>query len=193
MAGFLWEVVCKGTMAQVPCNNVWHVFDGSETETAEEIADIFEDFIDLLVDAQSGSYLWTAITVKGLDVGNLTDPITRVISVVGAGSNLFNSVGDHASVKLVSEDNGFKSGGKLIGGLVDGHVIDGILQAPLLDPLVLALDGLLADLATATLALAIYRPTLSTPGFPEKSITSAYVIRGHGTNNRRQPVFQNPG
>lgn len=188
--GFTYEVSCLGSFTGVPIAHVYHVWDGDESETPDDIADVFETHhLPDMAAIQSNTLLWSRINVVPLDVGNGLNAISRIISIAGtqAGDQLMT--GAHAWIKFVSDDNGFKSGGKLFTGLMETHLQLGILSGTTLNSLQTIYDDFLTDLTFAGLSCAIFRPTLSTPGFPSISICSAIGARGVGTNNRRQAPF----
>ncbi len=188
--GFVYEIVISGTQSSQPIANVFHVWDGDENATADEIADVFED--NFLVDArllQVDDLTWNRIAVNALDVGNGEDPLVRTIAIVGNKTADPMPTGVHCWVKFDSDDNGFKAGGKLFAGLAEDIITIGRITSAALAAIQLVFDDLLVDLAAAGLALAIYRPSLSTPGFPSISISSNVLARGVGTNNRRQEPF----
>lgn len=192
MAGFVYEVGCYGQQQGKTIANIYHVWDGNESETPDDVADMFEN--NLLTDIatqQTDQLVWTRIAVTPLDVGNLANPINRLISITGSLATEVNMSGAHIWVKFQSDDNGFKSGGKLIGGLAEATISSGALSTSILNIWQAFFDDFLTDLTAAGLACAIYRPTLSTPGFPSISICSQIFVRGVGTNNRRQLPFQN--
>lgn len=190
--GHVFEVVLQAIQFGIIMNNIFHVWDGNESESPDDVADVFEDnYLVDLITAQSDSLTWETITVTPLDVGNPADPIIRTISLQGASANDPLQTGAHLYVKLISDDNGFKSGGKLIPGLNELQVTDGQVEVATIAGIQTIFDDLVTDLVAAGLALAIYRPTLSAPGLPQISISSAAVVRGIATNNRRQRVFQN--
>ncbi len=188
---FLYEVAITGVQRGVPVANIFHVLDGNESETPDDVADVFEDnYLVDLVAIIVEELIWEKIVVTPLDIGNLQDAVTRIISLAGVAVTEDAPSGVHAWVKLISDDNGFKSGGKLIGGLSEDNIDTGFLNTAFVNNLTAVFSNLLTDLVTAGLALAIFRPTLSTPGFPSFSVSSAFVVRGLGTNNRRQREFQ---
>jgi Mg/Co/Ni transporter MgtE len=78
----------------------------------------------------------------------------------------------------------------LISGLVESQIDGGNFQSTVLDAFQDIFEDLLIDLAAAALAGAILRPVLSTPGFPSISQWSSVLVRGLGTNNRRQKDYQ---
>lgn len=188
---FLYEVAITGVQRGIPVANIFHVGDGNESETPDQVADVFEDnyLVDLIAILVE-ELIWEKIVVTPLDVGNLQDAVTRVFTLPGISVVEDAPSGVHAWVKLISDDNGFKSGGKLIGGLSEDNLDTGFLSTAFVNNLTAVFSNLLTDLVTAGLFLAIYRPTLSTPGFPSFSVTSAFTVRGLGTNNRRQREFQ---
>lgn len=189
--GFVYEVACKGTSFGVPYANIFHVWDGDENQTPDDVADVFENnYLPDIAVQQEDHLTYTRIDVTPLDVGNGLDPVSRVVSIQGSVSTDAMPNGVHVWVKFNSDDNGFKSGGKLIGALAEVQVTDGVLPAANLAAFQTIFDDLVTDLAAAGLALAIYRPSLSTPGFPSISICSTPLVRGIGTNNRRQQAFQ---
>jgi hypothetical protein len=189
--GYVYEVVCKGVHRLQPIANVFHVWDGAETVDQEDIADVFElNYLTDLITVQSDESHWSEITVKALDVGNPVNPISRTVSKTGALDTDDEPPGIHMWVKLISDDAGFKSGGKLISGLVESQIDGGNFQSTVLDAFQDIFEDLLIDLAAAALAGAILRPVLSTPGFPSISQWSSVLVRGLGTNNRRQKDYQ---
>lgn len=189
---FTFEVVLQAIEFGIILNNIFHVFDGNESESPDEVADVFETFfLPELAVIQVNNLTWESITVTPLDVANPADPIVRIVSIGGTQVGDPLQTGAHAYVKLISDDNGFKSGGKLVPGLSEDQATDGQLTTIYLDALQVVFDDLITDLVFAGLALAIYRPTLSTPGLPQISTSSAAVVRGLATNNRRQRPFQN--
>lgn len=190
--GHVFEVVLQAIEFGIIMNNIFHVWDGNESESPDDIADIFEDnFLVDIAATQVNNLTWESITVTPLDVSNPADPIVRIVSIAGGAVADPMQTGAHAYVKLISDDNGFKSGGKLIGGLNEGQVDDGQLTTVALNALQVVFDALLVDLVAGGVSLAIYRPTLSAPGLPQISTSSATVVRGIATNNRRQRPFQN--
>lgn len=189
--GWVYEIGCYAAIRGVPVAGIYHVWDGDESETPDDVADVFETHhLPDLAAQQTDELTWNRISVTPLDVGNLNNPINRLVAIAGLVAGDTGAIGVHSWVKFQSDDNGFKSGGKLVGGLTEGHVTDGILTTPYLTALQTIFDDLMSDLITAGLTLAIYRPTLSTPGFPSISTVSAIFVRGVGTNNRRQEPFQ---
>lgn len=189
--GWVYEVGCYGSMRGQVVAGIYHVWDGDESESPDDVADVFEThhLVDLALQ-QSDALSWNRISVVPLDVGNLQNPINRLIALPGADAADSGAMGAHAWVKFQSDDNGFKSGGKLVGGLTEVKVTDGVLTSSYLTGLQTLFDDLMSDLITAGLTLAIFRPTLSTPGFPSISTVSSIFVRGLGTNNRRQEPFQ---
>ena len=189
--GFTYEVATLGVLEGKPIANIYHVWDGDESETPDDVADVYETH--LLPDAaayQSDRLLWSRISVTPLDVGNLQNAISRVVNIPGTNASELAMTGAHIWIKFVSDDNGFKSGGKLFPGVFEGATLDGVVTTAVLSAIQTVFDDYLTDLVTAGLTAAIYRPTLSTPGFPSVSVVSACVARGLGTNNRRQLPFQ---
>lgn len=190
MAGFTYEISVLGTLAGTPIANIYHVFDGDENESPNDVADVFEtDHLPDCVGVQSNQLTWSRINVVPLDVGNLQNAVSRIVSIVGIQAGDFLSTGTHAWIKFVSDDNGFKSGGKLFAGLMETNLVNGVFSSGILDSLQAIFDAYLADLTVASLSACILRPVLSTPGFPSISIVSAIGARGLGTNNRRQAPF----
>ncbi len=188
----VFEVVLQAIEYGIILNNIFHVLDGNESESPDDVADVFED--NFLVDAaaqQVNNLTWESITVSPLDVSNPADPIVRTISIGGSSASDPLQTGAHIYVKLISDDNGFKSGGKLMGGISEDNVTDGQLTGAIITAWQTVFDDLVTDLIAAGLSLAIYRPTLSSPGLPQVSASSATVVRGIATNNRRQRAFQN--
>lgn len=190
--GWVYEVACYGTIQGEPYANIYHLWDGAQTKTPDNAADVFENnhLVDLAA-KQVDDFTWNRIAVTPLDVGNLNNPINRIVSIAGSDAAEINSLGVHIWVKFVSDDNGFKSGGKLIGALSESAIASGALTGASLANWQTVFDDLLTDLSAAGFALAIYRPTLSTPGYPSISICSQTIVRGVSTNNRRIPPFQN--
>lgn len=192
MAGHVYEIVVQATMLGKAMANVFHVWDGAEDNTPSEIAANFiANYIADIAVVQVTEYIYNAISVTALDVGNGKDPHFEVISVPGSDIQENQPTHTHAYVKLLSQDNGFRSGGKMIGGLSDADVVDGALDTTTLSNIQTVYEDLIDDLDLLGVALAIYRPTLSTPGFPSISIVAAPQVRGIGSNNRRQLPFQN--
>jgi len=190
--GFVYEVECLGTVRGKGVANIFHVWDGDENQTPDDVADVFENnHLPDCATVQADELTWNRINVTPLDVGNTQNAISRVISITGSAGVDSGVLGVHIWVKFISDDNGFKSGGKLFTGTYESQFADGIVVAGTMTALQTVYDDLLTDLTAAGLALAIYRPTLSTPGVPSISTCSAIVVRGVGTNNRRQEPFQN--
>ncbi len=188
---FVFEVVCQAIQFGVIVNNIFHVFDGNESESPDQVADVFETFfLPEIAVQQTDSYLWESITVTPLDVANPADPIIRLITIAGSDAASDMPIGNHIWVKLKSDDNGFKSGGKMMGGFSENVNADGQVVAGPLAAIQTVFDDLLTDLVVAGLALCIYRPTLSTPGLPQISTSSEVTVKGWGSNNRRQRPFQ---
>ncbi len=188
---FTFEVALQALQFGIILNNIFHVFDGDESETPDDVADVFEtNYLVDIAAKQVDSLTWESILVTPLDVGNPADPVLRLISIQGTSILDNMPTGNHIWVKLKSDDNGFKSGGKMIPGLSEQDNAFGLVTAANLAAIQTIFDDLLTDLTAAGLALAIYRPTLSTPGFPSISISSDVVARGWGSNNRRQRPFQ---
>lgn len=189
--GHVYECTISGVHAGNPFANVFHVWDGDEGNTPDSIADVFElNYIPDIAVQTHNTATYTGISIVPLDVANGKAPVVRVISVAGlvAGDGL--PTGVHIWVKLISDDNGFKAGGKLIGNLAETQITAGVVFAPIMTAFQTIFDDLISDLVVAGVALAIYRPSLSTPGFPSISTCSNALVRGHGTNNRRQKPFQ---
>ncbi len=188
---FVFEVVCQALQLGVTINNIFHVFDGNESESPDQVADVFETnfLVDMAVE-QVTSYLWESITVTPLDVSNPADPIIRLVAIAGTDAATDMPVGNHVWIKFKSDDNGFKSGGKMIGGFSENVNVNAAVDAARLAAIQVIFDALLVDLTAAGLALCIYRPTLSLPGLPQVSISSEVVAKGWGSNNRRQRPFQ---
>lgn len=187
----VFEVVLKGVELGVILNNIFHVFDGNESESPDDVADVFEDnyLVDIKVHMVN-NLTWNEIVVTPMDVSNPADPIVRGINLVGENVQDALPTGTHAWVKLLSDDNGFKSGGKMIPGLSEVNQLDGLLEVAYLDNIQTVFDDLITDLVAAGLALCIYRPSLSSPGFPQVSTSSSALVRGIASNNRRQKEFQ---
>lgn len=187
----VYEVIVQAIQFGQIINNIFHIWDGDESESPSDVADVFEN--NWLVDIaalQVNNLAWESINVIPLDVGNPADPLIRLVSITGSSVADPMPTGVHMWVKLKSDDNGFKSGGKMVGGFSEDNFIDGFVAAAHLIAVQTVFDDLLTDLTAAGLALAIYRPTLSTPGFPSISISSETLVRGVATNNRRQRPFQ---
>ena len=190
--GHVFEVVLQAIEFGIIMNNIFHIWDGNESESPDDVADVFEN--DYLPDISAelvNNLLWESITVTPLDSSNPADPIVRTVSIGGTQVGDPLQTGAHLYVKLISDDNGFKSGGKLIPGLNEDFLTDGQLVAGVTTDFNTIFDNLIIDLIAAGLNLAIYRPTLSVPGLPQISICSAVTVRGIATNNRRQRAFQN--
>lgn len=189
--GFTYQVECLGTIYGKAIANIYHVWDGDESETPDDVADVFENsHLPDVITYQSNQLVWNRINVIPLDVGNLLNAISRVISLTGADAGEVAATGIHAWVKFISDDNGFKSGGKLFAGLTETKTALSQISSVAIAAMQVFYDDFLTDLTTAGLSCCIYRPTLSTPGFPSISICSAIAVRGIGTNNRRQLTFQ---
>lgn len=187
----VFEVVLKAVELGVTLNNIFHVLDGNESESPDDVADVFEN--NYLVDVaarQVNNLTYNEINVTPLDVSNPADPVVRGVNIVGASVQDAMPTGTHIWVKLNSDDNGFKSGGKMIGGIAEDQNTDGILTAGVITNFQTIFDDLVTDLVAAGLALCIYRPSLSTPGFPQVSTSSSSLVRGIASNNRRQKEFQ---
>ena len=187
----VFEVILQAVEFGVLVNNIFHVLDGNESESPDDVADVFEDnfLVDIAVN-QVNNYIWETITVTPLDVANPADPIIRGVDISGSLTGDPLQTGAHIFVKLISDDNGFKSGGKLIGGISEEQVTDGQLAGGVIALFDTVFADLITDLVAAGLALCIYRPTLSVPGLPQVSTSSLAITRGIATNNRRQRVFQ---
>ena len=187
----VFEVVLKAVELGVILNNIYHVFDGNESESPDDVADVFENnyLVDMALQ-QVNNLTYNEIVVTPLDVTNPADPIVRGINIVGSSTQDALPTGTHIWVKLHSDDNGFKSGGKMIGGISEAQQADGILDTGVIPLFQTIFDDLITDLVAAGLALCIYRPTLSSPGFPQISISSSALVRGIASNNRRQKDFQ---
>lgn len=188
----IFEVVLKAVELGVTLNNIFHVLDGNESESPDDVADVFEN--NYLVDAaalQVNNMVYNEIVVTPLDVSNPADPVVRGVNITGTSIQDALPTGTHIWVKLNSDDNGFKSGGKMIGAISEADNTDGLLTAGVITNWQTVFDDLLTDLTAAGLALCIYRPSLSTPGFPQVSQSSSSIIRGIASNNRRQKTFQN--
>ena len=187
----VFEVVLKAVELGVILNNIYHVFDGNESESPDDVADVFENnyLVDMALQ-QVNNLTYNEIVVTPLDVTNPADPIVRGINIVGSSTQDALPTGTHIWVKLHSDDNGFKSGGKMIGGISEAQQADGILDTGVIPLFQTIFDDLITDLVAAGLALCIYRQTLSSPGFPQISISSSALVRGIASNNRRQKDFQ---
>lgn len=187
----VFEVVIQAIQAGIILNNIYHVLDGNESESPDDVADVFEDnYIPDVKSFQVNDVVYESITVTPMDVSNPADPVVRIVNLPGDIGLESLPTGNHIWVKLVSDDNGFKSGGKMLAGFSEADNDDGIVLVATINSLQIIFDDLLTDLVAAGLALCIYRPTLSTPGFPQVSTSSAIVVRGFGSNNRRQRIFQ---
>ena len=187
----VFEVVCQAISFGVLINNIFHVLDGNESESPDDVADVFENnFLVDIAALQVNNMTWESIGVTPLDVTNPADPIIRLVTIVGTSVQDVMPLGNHIYVKLKSDDNGFKSGGKLMAGFAEDDNLDGQVASANLTAVQTVFDDLITDLVAAGLALCIYRPTLSTPGFPQVSTSSEALARGWGSNNRRQRPFQ---
>lgn len=187
----VFEIVMQAIQFGQIINNIFHVIDGNESESPDDVADVFENNWVVDIAAQQVNNLtWESITVTPLDVSNPADPIVRIINVVGSNAQDPTPTGVHVWVKLKSDDNGFKSGGKMVGGMAEDQLTDGFVTVAHLAAIQTVFADLLTDLVAAGLELCIYRPTLSSPGLPQVSTSSAILARGVGTNNRRQRPFQ---
>ena len=190
--GHVFEVVLQAIEFGIIINNIFHIWDGNESESPDDVADVFENnFLVDIAGNQVNNLTWESITVTPLDVANPADPIVRIVSIGGSLATDPMQTGAHIYVKLISDDNGFKSGGKMIAGLSEDQATDGQLLGATINNFQTIFDDLITDLVAAGLSLAIYRPTLSVPGLPQISVSSATVVRGIATNNRRQRPFQN--
>ncbi len=189
--GFVYEVVLNGEQAFVPIASVFHVWDGDELQTPDDVADVFENnYLADLVTSITDQLSWYEILVTALDASNPADAIKRAVDITGtlAGDPL--PVGNHCWVKFLSADNGFKAGGKLIPGINETISSGNLLSEGYMDGLQTVFEDLMADLIVQGLFLAIFRPTLSTPGFPQVSMVADVLVKGLGSNNRRQRVTQ---
>lgn len=187
----VFEVVLKAVEYGIILNNIYHVFDGDESESPDEVADVFEtNYLVDIAALQVNDLSYNEINVTPLDVTNPADPIVRGVDIAGSDAADPLQTGAHVWVKLHSDDNGFKSGGKMIGGISESKVDAGVVIAAQITNFQTVFDDLITDLVAAGLALCIYRPSLSTPGFPQISISSSALVRGIATNNRRQRSFQ---
>ena len=187
----VFEVVCQAIQFGIIINNIFHVIDGNESESPDDVADVFENnfLVDMAV-LQVNNLIWESIIVTPLDVINPADPIVRIINIGGTKTGDVLPIGNHIWVKFKSDDNGFKSGGKMMGGFEEGDNTDGLVTAGVIALIQTVFDDLITDLIAAGLALCIYRPSLSVPGLPQVSVSSETIVRGFGTNNRRQRPFQ---
>jgi len=187
----VFEVVIQAIQAGIILNNIYHVLDGNESESPDDVADVFENnYIPDVKSFQVNDVVYESITVTPMDVSNPADPVVRIVNLPGDIGLDSLPIGNHIWVKLVSDDNGFKSGGKMLAGFSETDNDDGIVLTATINSLQIGFDALLTDLVAAGLALCIYRPTLRPPGFPQVSTSSAIVVRGFGSNNRRQRIFQ---
>lgn len=188
--GFTYEVAVKGILLGVQIANIYHLWDGDENATLSDIADVFED--NLLTDmlAQLTDHLtFTEIVVSPMDYINPANPYARPISLTGLDDTDPAPPGNHVWAKFQSDDAGEKAGGKMIAGILESALTDGLLTAGHLAAWQVIFDAYLVDLTTAGLAAAIYRPTESIPGEPEISICTEILVRGASTNNRRWMGF----
>ena len=189
--GHVFEVVLQAIQWTVILNNIFHVWDGNESESPDDVADVFvNNFLVDIAALQVNNLTWNGITVTPMDVGNPADPIVRVLDIGGSSISDNLPIGNHIWVKLKSDDNGFKSGGKMMGGFSEEDNTDGLIPTANLAAIQVVFDDLITDLVAAGLSLCIYRPTLSLPGLPQISISSETIARGLSTNNRRHRAFQ---
>lgn len=188
--GYVYEVACKGVLLGVQIANIYHLWDGDENATLEDIADLFED--NLLTDMLpliTNHLTFNEIVVTPMDYLNPANPLARPISLTGADATDPVAAGQHVWAKFQSEDAGEKAGGKLIAGITESAITDGLLLVASQAAWQVIFDAFLVDITTAGLDLAIYRPYISTPGDPEISICSEILVRGLSTNNRRFQGF----
>lgn len=184
--GYVFEVGIRATYQGRPHVNVFHVYNGAEDQTPDDVADEFETgYIDVIKAIQDPDFSYGEISVKPLDVGNTDDPITRNLTDVGGQTGEQYHRGVHVWARLKSADNGFRPGGKMIGGLTENDLDDAVLDSGAQTTIETAFSGLITALGTINSVLAIYRPSISTPGFPNISEVAGVDIIRVSTNNRR--------
>jgi len=133
---------------------------------------------------------WFGIDVKSISASNPNE-IRLIMIQTGINATGAMPTGVHIWVKLLSLDPTFRSGGKLVGGGNEGNFVGGEPTANYLDNIQAIYDPFISGmLGSVGAALAIYRPSLSIPGFPVVGIVGSALVRGNSTNNRRRKDFE---
>jgi len=187
----VFEVAVKGSFLGEVHDNIFHVFDGDDNATPEAIAEAFDlQYLAAMEPLCSVAMVWSEIEVTSITAVN---PGATVLPVVRSGENPDDpyAAGNHIWTKFVSDDLGFKAGGKMVGGFVETQYLAGVPIDALLDAMQGVFNLLITNLPlAASVFLAIYRPSLSVPGFPQISLVASALVRGHSTNNRRNSPFE---
>ena len=191
---FLVEVEMRFNMNGVDAFNIWHVADNLENEPYGLIINDFKTaYWDVLKPQIHDTTTLVSIAAHALDAGAIQPP--TLITFNDPGTNPTGDpyfTGLHYWVKLLSEDLGFKSGGKLVGGFGENGIagqVPALLVTSVLDS---ALSGLFIALLGNDVPLAIFRPSLSIPGNPAFSLVAATLTEWLSTNNRRSPNIPAP-
>lgn len=190
---YLYEVAMRGAFGNKALVNVWHVADPTELETPSSIATAFDGAWAGVGSACFHSTAsFTEIVVKPMDSINPANPHALTISRNGTGSGEAAIRGIHAFIRLATEDNFFRPGGKLFGGLSENFLDNGLLVAGYVTNVTAYIDAIIAAMDGIGCYLAVYRPSLSTPGNPEFSeVTGFEIVRG-SVNNRRMGTSELP-
>lgn len=188
---FLHEVTLQWDFNGELGYNVFHVADPTESTGFAVIADIFRvHYWDILKGQIHDTTELRDITVKTLSGGAIVGDYVLPVGEVGDfGSGGAYHQGVHAYVSLTSDDTLFRAGGKMVGGWSEANILDGQLTFAASAVLQLAFDNIIFELSVAIYPLAILRSVLSVPGVPVWSEAISALIRGNGTNNRRQPAY----
>ena len=191
---FLHQVDMRFIINGVEAFNIWHVADIAELQNFALIANVFRnDWWDNIRPEIHDAVSLQDITVKSLSAGATAPPFIEPVNELGdetTGEPYFS--GNHYWLKLVSDDLGFKSGGKLVGGFGEVGVNGNLPVAALTAALNLGASALLLGLTSNGSPLAIFRPVLSLPGNPAFSLVASIITEWISTNNRRSPNLPAP-
>lgn len=187
----VYEVVVNATHQSKEHTNVFHVYDGDDNAVPLTILNIFvTNFCTALLPFLNSKFTFDQITVNSITALN-PGFATLALNLTGTAVGDAMPTGVHMWIKLISDDIGFRAGGKLLGGGVEDSWDGGQPDTAYLDGLQTVVDALITALTVgASVYLAIFRPTLSFPGLPQISICSSATVRGDSTNNRRGKPFE---
>ena len=186
------EVEISAIQKGRPVNNIFHVTENTGLLPLTDLTSLFEvEWVDVIRGVQSSSLSYTSIRCTPLDIFDTRAPIVLLLTQDGAiGGNEFMPTGQHIHLVLDTAGFGLKSGGKLVGGLVEADFVNGQATIALLDAVQVAITNILIQTFLSNFPLTVYRPTFSIPGAPTGSLVTSAQVRGAGTNNRRQEDFQ---
>lgn len=172
-------------------SNIWAAFDGNDNGILPDIAQYFlAELLTPMLPVLSDQFIYSSIQIESLTAVN-PGTFQLILAIPGQAATDPMPTGVHVNAKLVSADQSFKSGNKLLGGGVENSFTNGEPTDSYLDFIQNVLSLFRTGMGGAIgMDLAIFRPTFSLPGIPEVSIVQSILVRGGSTNNRRLKDFK---